>query len=581
MTDFKKIDSTAYADDQPLDSFLLVRTAENIKAIREHRGRSITWTPSTIELGTTNIIRPKVSSYRGQERIPFFYFLAENTTQIQVKIRGFSDTNVSSGGTEITLGASVLSIEQFLAGYPLTAATTSNVSGGVTTPTTHTLALDVTDVRRGWCVVFVSVESAQGTPVEITNSGGANGSAIFSGALSNGFVLDATANLGAADAVQHWGVFVAESGAVAKTNTNLPDRKLLYIDYNAARQSGSEYVLHVWPLISGLGVFGAFDGVAGTQQIIAATDALYYRPLGVFCFDSVQILDSGVSLPSRAGRLDAGQPASVMRILPETSRAGALWTDVTRIHHIGPTPNPTETDHTSSAPLNKISASRTLQDASSYLDLCGAIVGAGDNYRYLDTNYVRTRVQLKIMCVLTLPVLSSSSFQRLMEDDPYFYDIDFRVKFDTQNPSATATTTRDFGGYPLQALPTPYYSMFSSSSAPNCYPGLDEFGLSSWQLGFKKTDVSGDEITTHSKRGTFGPHLRGVASIITLDCLDQYQTTTRKLTLQAKLNRLGTNSEAIANNGRQASYKPRLHILSWSVITTPYLDDIDASLVGV
>jgi len=583
MTNYQRIDATATVADQPLDTFLIVRTAQNLRSIREERGRSASWTPGTLNSNTGAVLRPEISSFRGPCWIPFFYHLADRTTQLTVSIRGRCATSVAGGGgaTELVLSAFVMSVQDYFASLPFgVGAATANVTGAASSSATTDLQIDTTNTARGWVMVWVGFESTAAAAVEITNAGGTAGPAIFLGALPGCYILDAAANLGAGDALNHWGLSVKTTGG-GKDNDFLFDRKLLYQDYSAARPAGYEYLLYCWPPLTGLGWTGSIEGAASSVQQHSATDALFYIPLGVYTLDSITLRDSAVSSPYRSGRLDAGRPAAVRPMLPEVQAIQDVWTANTRIHHIGPSQNPTETGLTSYVPSNLISGSRVLADATTYLDLCSAIVGDDDGYTNGASNYLRSQVTVKLLLLLTLPVNNHSL------DVPLTFDIDFRIRHSTQHATANAQTAV-WSGVPVQALPVMKYSTSPIASTVLMNPDAENYGSESWWYGFQKSGVIGNSRSTHVGRGVhpIGGTFRGIYSELELTTKDTLSSTNdlRLLQLQAKLNRVYSIApyvgRGVTNEGLPTQYKPRLHILTWTVITTPYFGSVDPTVLG-
>ena len=60
MADFKKIDDDAVAADEPLDSYVLKRAEENIRAVRVERPRRYSWGWPTHD----QIERPKIACHK-------------------------------------------------------------------------------------------------------------------------------------------------------------------------------------------------------------------------------------------------------------------------------------------------------------------------------------------------------------------------------------------------------------------------------------------------------------------------------------------------------------------------------------
>ena len=382
MVDFKHIDATAYAADQPLDTFMLVRNSRNLEAVREHRGRSATYTPGTFDTTSGTLLLPEISAYQQRMFIPFFWHLTEHVTEITVSVMHQVATS-EQPTAEVVLSAAVMPLLQFLEADTVPDGTTATLAGGATTPTRTELVIDVSAEPSGWLVVLVGFLSGEGSAVEITNSGGANGPGMYYGFYSTSHVCEGNADLGGATAYKHWGLRV-QTGT--KVNTAIDPVQCILLDYDASRSNHERYLLHFWPPMPGQGVTGSIEGFSPVIVHNTSTDALYYYPLGTLTLHSISITDTAVRQPDRSGRLDAGLPASARRLLLESHQSHEAWRGITRMHHIGPQPSvdATDTDFTGTGPLNRIGTSTTL--STTYETICSTVVGQGDLYTYQGTD---------------------------------------------------------------------------------------------------------------------------------------------------------------------------------------------------
>ena len=318
MTDFKYIDSTAYGDDFPLDSFLLRRTHENLKATREKRGRLGVWAPGTINTSTNAIVKPQVSGYDQRSLIPFLWHLAPNVSEIKVAVRHRVTTSHAASGYEVQLSAFAVEIDDFLSGRPLPAGQTSDLSGGASTSTTTTLTLDVSEMSRGWIVVCVGVLSGEAAAVEIEKSNGTHGPEVYNGYTAMFHVCDHNADLGTtATVINHWGLLVKHETS-GKLSDNIGKRQMLRYEYdnNSNLSTDLTYRLYVYP---------QFPPNRDLVNDNGEVNALWYVQLGVIDFESVTIYDSDVTHPDIGATLDASRPASVRALIPRVGEQHELW----------------------------------------------------------------------------------------------------------------------------------------------------------------------------------------------------------------------------------------------------------------
>lgn len=566
MTDFKAIDATAYVPDKPLDSFLLVRTHENLKACREKRGRSATWCAGSINTVSASKARPDVSGFRERELLLFLYHLSPFVTEVEVKVRHQVSTSVAGGGaaTEATLSAFVLSFEAFLRSRTLPEGSTATLTGGATGSSTTTFTIDVSDVARGWCVVAVGVLSSEGSAVEITNSGGGNGPGMYMGFYSGHHILEGNADLGVTSEVKHWGLSLRTG---TKQADLVPDRKAMFLSYDATRNNHYRYLLFFYPQITSVGDIGSDEnGIGGARAHNASTDALYYLPLGVVTFDSVTVTDSGFRQPDRGSQIDAGQPAGVTTLQPEFASSQRLWLSTPRLHHFGATENALETFGGQS--INLMGASRVL--SGSYLELCACVIGSDDAYELGSSNLTKTAITVKALIAVTV-----------LNNDPNMsnvFDLDFQLEAtdldnstDPLTVSARATDVEAFGCAVAQQV----QGLGWSSRYPDAARLLTFQGESSGQV-----------LSPASNKGPYpeGSDLRFFMHDLELYLTDD-QTGVRRLSLQAKCadtTTVGGSARAVGSTGQVYQFFPRVHILTWSVASRPYLDEPpDLSSIGV
>ena len=557
LTDFKGIDATAYIADKPLDSFLLVRTHENLKACRDNRGRSASWCAGTINTTTATRVRPDVSGFRSREFITFLYHLSPFVTEVEVKVRHIVTTSVAGGGsaTEATLSAFVMSFESFLRDATLPEGSSVNLTGGATSSSTSTFTIDVSDVSRGWVVVAVGVLSAEGTAVEITNSGGSNGPGMYMGFYSGFHILEGNANLGTTSEVKHWGLSLRTG---TKQADLVPDRKAMFLSYDPTRQNHYRYLLFFYPQISSVGDAGSDEhSVAGVRAHNASTDALYYIPLGVVSFDSVTVTDSAFRQPDRGSQIDAGQPAGVTALQPEFAASQRLWLSTPRFHHMGAAENALQTFAGQS--INLMGTSRVL--SGSHLELCACVIGSDDPYSIGGSNPTKTAVTVKALIALT--VLNNDPNMQNM------FDLEFKIEATDLDgstlPHSTTATALDVSAFSAGVI--------QQSSGVGWFSSYDDRAR---LLAFQG-DNSGQTLSPSSNRGTYieGSELRFFMHDLELYLTDD-QTYVRRLSLQARCvdtTTVAGSSRAVGSGGQVYQYFPRIHVLTWSVASRPYLDE--------
>lgn len=566
MTDFKAIDATAYVADKPLDSFLLVRTHENLKACREKRGRSASWCAGTINTVSASKARPEVSGFRERELLLFLYHLSPFVTEVEVKVRHQVSTSVAGGGaaTEATLSAFVLSFEAFLRSRALPEGSTVNLTGGATGSSTSTFTIDVSDVARGWCVVAVGVLSSEGTAVEITNSGGHNGPAMYMGFYAGYHILEGNADLGTTSEVKHWGLSLRTG---TKQADLVPDRKAMFLSYDASRQNHYQYLLFFYPQIASVGDMGSDENsIAGARAHNTSTDALYYLPLGVVTFDSVTVTDTDFQQPDRGSQIDAGQPAGVTNLQPEFASSQRLWLSTPRLHHFGASENALEVFAGQS--INLMGTSRVL--SGSYLELCACVIGSDDPYSLGSSNLTKTAITVKALIAVTV-LNNDPNMENLFDLDFQLEATDLDNSTDPLTTSARATDVAAFGSPVLEQISGNGWSSRYDDNAR--------------KLSFQGAN-SGQTMSAASNRGTYpeGSDLRFFMHDLELYLTDD-QTGVRRLSLQVKCadtTTVGGSARAVGSTGQVYQFFPRVHILTWSVASRPYLDEPpDLSAIGV
>ena len=561
MTDFKYIDGTAYGDDDPLDSFLLRRTHENLKATREKRGRLGVWAPGTINTSTNAIVKPQVSGYDERSLIPFLWHLAPNVSEIKVAVRHRVTTSHAASGYEVQLSAFAVEIDDFLSGRPLPAGQTSDLSGGASTSTTTTLTLDVSELSKGWIVVCVGALSGEAAAVQITKSSGTHGPEVYSGYTCMFHVCDHNADLGTtATVINHWGLLV-EHETSGKLSDNIGKRQMLRYEYdnNASLSTDLTYRLYVYPQMP-----FHWDIVNEGSEV----NALWYVELGVIDFESVTIYDSDVTHPDIGATLDASRPAGVRALIPRVGEQHELWLQNTRFHHLGPSQNPVDEDFSNNRPVNVISGSRSL--TSTYRDICSCVVGRDDVFEAGGVNYRRLTYTLRALIIATYPTQDPGA--------PVPFDI--TLKLTLSDPDLSNTMNQELAIPSMACIRAPHmqFNQHASSMLQYGNNNAERYDSLAYLLGFGP-QFGMDGFQRHTLRGVLPEGDMGRRNLydVEINVLDTETTATRRIaTLSAKRSDRTSDNKAI----KIPNQAPRLHVLTWSVITTSHTDEVPATSLG-
>ena len=561
MTDFKYVDSTAYAADEPLDSFLLRRSHENIKAVREHRGRLGVWSPGTLNTSTSAVVKPQVSGYQQRSLIPFLWHLAPNVTEIKVAVRHRVTTSHASSGYEVQLSAFAVEISDFLSGVDLPAGQTSDLSGGASSSTTTTLTLDVSGLSRGWVIVCIGVLSGEAAAVEITKSSGTHGPDVYSGFDTMMHVCNHNADLGTtATVINHWGLIV-KTEAGGKVSDSVELRQMLRYEYDnfSGLSTDLTYRLYVYPQFPRHRPFVN----AGSSP----NQSLYYVQLGVIDLESVTIYDSAVSHPPVLASLDASNSAAVSPLVARVTEQHQLFLENTRFHHLGPSQNPTESDFSTFRPVNVISGSREL--STSFQDICSCVVGRDDLLESGGTNRRRLVYTMRALVLMTYPTMGTGP--------PVPFDVFFKLRL--TNPDLSNPVDQQLGVSSMSCIRCPNMRFNQTASNMQTYGNnfADGYDSLAYLYGFGP-QYNLSQFQRHTLRGVLPEGDAGRRNIfdIEIQIEDTVSLITRRIaTLQASRSAT-TSTGAPVNTGQS----PRAHILTWSVITTPHKEQVPASELG-
>ena len=563
MTDFKYIDSTAYAADFPLDSFLIRRSHENIKAVREHRGRLGAFSAGTLDTSSGAALKPQVSGYLQRSLIPFLWHLAPNVTEIKVAVRHRVTTSRAASGYEVKLSAFAVELGHLLDGDPLPDGQTSDLSGGATSSTTTTLTLDVSSLSKGWIVVCVGVLSGEAAAVEITKSSGTHGPDVYSGYTGMFHVCDHNADLGTtATVIDHWGLLVkAASGG--KASDTIGGRSMLRYEYDSSGALSTDltYRLFVYPQFPPHRAF--------VNSTATATDSLWYVPLGILDLEGVTIYDSGVSHPQIGATADANQPAGPRNLVPRVGEQNQFFLENTRVHHMGPSQNPSEADFTTTGPVNRLSGSRSLTTA--YQDICSCVVGRGDLYEQGGTNYRRLVYTMRALVLATYPTQDPG--------DPVRFDIGLQLLLSDPNLGNTGGQVLSIPQMACIRSPINQYNTIASTIGTYGNIDASRYDSLAYLYGFGTQFATG-RFVRNTLRGTLPESDMGRRNLYDIEIAikdPQALITRRVATLQAKMSTGSTSTGLTPEIEGQA---PRLHVLTWTVITTPEGEEVPATELG-
>lgn len=561
MVDFDYIDSTAYTDNQVLDTYLLRKTRDNLDAWRTRAYRFGSWTPIIIDQNAYTQIFPRVCSYGQRSWLPFLWHKAPGVSQVEVNIRWKLASNVTSGSDEVTLYGLACTLDTWLTDPVLPDPSVSTAyTGGASSFSLTNFTLGVSDLPEGWIVVAVGFKSEEGTETEIVD-GASAGETVYQGFYTRHHIIaDAgSSTLGSGDQVPTWALRVYESSA-GKDSTTVPwlgeGQQCLYISDDGS--GDYRYLLYVYPPIS-QDTTGSDEGSFGGRVLHGSLDSLWYIPLGYADIAQITIEDKLIaSLPDPRARLDAPRSAGVRSIGPEVEAQCREWLSRTRVHQLGPGILATDTDHTSNGPLNRISSQFELE--TTWQSISRTRVGRGDEFTWNGTNYTHTAYE-----ALALFVLTHTTGQLVEEES---FRVDFRLICTDQDGSSNAENgdTQQIEILAAAAARQPRLATI---------PG---FPLTGVLLHFNQ--LSNTLRRTHLR--SLWPEdarqeaaLKGFWAPVSLDLLDDTNQADRVLHLQAKGS--ATNTSGTANG-----FKPILHLVTWTVVSKPHLGRTpDGTEIGV
>lgn len=559
MTDFKYIDSAAYADDEVLDTFLLRRSRQNLEAFRHQRPVVGTHALCTFDTSTGSVHTPDaacMAELRGSFMV-YPFWLAPGVTELRVNVEVRCTTTVTASpySQEATVRAAVLPMASFELGLRPREGdfVEEDVTGNASVSVTKSLDLDTTNLPRGWVTVWVGVVSGEGTETELQDSGG-SGPNCLTGYYSGYIVLDTAASnvlgtlTGGAD-VPAWKVRIRDTAG--KKSDNLgeePPRQAIYITDAGGGAGANRYNVYV---------YGAMTTDRAAQPP-SASDSLWYTPLAEAEIHGVTIKEQTVGdLPSVGAMIDATQPVSTRNLSPQIRDQVREWLVRPRVYACGPHPKVDNTDWTGTHPHSFTRPYVGL--TTSYQTLAQCVTGGDDLYGRRDrsgtlTQYRKTQVEVCAVLLVTLPT-----------DDPggpFGWNLTVRAYFTDRDGSSNAVGIE----FPLVDVPTyrcPASPVLSTSQG--AFPPLTRL------VGF-----TSDNDPTVCQRHAFASLLPVAlwsspqvgACVYRWRVADTSTSDPRLLALQVK----ATDSSAqLTSDGAAAEFAPNVHLLTWAVVSGAHL----------
>ena len=297
-------------------------------------------------------------------------------------------------------------------------------------------------------------------------------------------------------------------------------------------------------------------------------NALWYVQLGVIDLESVTIFDSAVTHPDIGATLDASRPASVRALIPRVGEQHELWLQNTRFHHLGPSQNPVDEDFSNNRPVNVISGSRSL--TNTYRDICSCVVGRDDLFEAGGTNYRRLTYSLRALILATYPAKDPGA--------PVPFNI--TLKLTLSDPDLSNTMNQELAIPSMACIRSPHmqYNQHASSMLQYGNNDAERYDSLAYLFGFGP-QFGMDGFQRHTLRGVLPEGDMGRRNLfdVEINVEDTEATITRRLaTLSAKRSNRTSDNRPIRIDGQA----PRLHVLTWSVITTSHQDEVPAASLG-
>lgn len=475
VPEFIALDDIVYDAEKPLDTFLLNTTRDNLGAARQARGRMGVWTPGSIHGGAYTV--PRWCSYDQPAVVPFLWHLPPGVEELTVVVRHTVPSNVSGGGVEVTWRGSVVPIGRATQDGVVVLADGTDAAAVAqqTNPVNTTLTLDVTDVQRGWVVVFLALESTVGSGTQIEEGTG-KGNLVLANWTTGRYEIDSsqtTITTGDLPDAPCMVVAPLDIGSTSR-ELRLPSPRQVLRRYTSG---GGDVFIDIWPPIG-----EDYDLATDAGSVDTSSDALYQYPLGYADVRSVAIYESGIAdLPTVRAAIDAGAYTSAPTVALLVGEQVATWMQYGRVHHMGPLHDPQQSDTLdTSIPVNRVG--RTAVLSNSYTAQAECVVGSGDTFTWAGDGTTRVRALYQVCIVFGLTVRSGRAEDR-------DFDLDLRLRLtdldDTSNEvieeletvRVRATRTPQQPVFQRDALQAPSWALLARyhaarSTGSLCYHAL-------------------------------------------------------------------------------------------------------------
>lgn len=548
--DFKRIDSTAYAADRFLDSFLLRRNRDNLQSFRDQRPTVGTWAPHAYNTSSGNLVQPEVSAVRvlGGAGFLLLFPLPPDTDEVlaQIEQKVGSTVTGSPYSQEMIQNVWIQSARAWLE-QQQAPTTAEDLEGNASASATTEITLDTQGLPAGWCVVGVNWISGEGTEEEIQDSGG-SGINCLTDYWSAYFILDDSAShtIGTGNAVPHYAVRIRDTtDKPSETLGEQAKRQLIHQADNGGGAGANRFYHYVYP--AGL----------STTPHDSSNDSLWRTPLGNTTLSAITLSTPTIAdLPDPRARLDGTQPASVRNLLREPAAQVTEWLTRPRIHCMGPQPLMAHKDWTNQEPQNRVYPDREL--SSSYQTLACAPVGDDDAFQRRDragsaTTYTKTAIEVAFIYFVTLPT-----------NDPgnsFAWDLTWRLYLTDRDQSSNAVSA-EYAIPRVTTIRSPTQVTLSSE--------IHRFD----PLGYITTFHTAPDAPQTLERCVFSGPLplqlqrHGALQLEVLRVKDTNTSPERTLSLQVK----STGSTVTrTSDGEDSQFAPRVHLLTWTVASQSWL----------
>lgn len=537
---FQQIDDRATDPDEYVDAATLKDTFGNIQAAQQARVRSGVAVFGDVD-SSNNVLRPRICVYNGRAVIPMLWHKVQGETEVRVSVRHKTPSNVTSGGTEMVIGVQALSLDQVLrTAVSLSPSATTNVSNSSTSVTTS-LNVSTANLAPGWNLIMVYFgASGEGSWVDIEEGTGKPQNVVTANGWTYGGVwVDTSTDDYSATDVPCQAVRFINNGS-GDADDRLPGPTQII----RVQALGTDYFLHTYPRIP-----VSSDDLADEHDewYDPTLDYYQYQELGYIDLESIQIKTNAIrAIPDAGALLDGGRPASALAAIALTGASDQVWREHTRIHHMGPSNDPSLLDaaFTPSVPVNRLSHS-VLNDAT-WRTIGQTLVAAEDGFTLEGTTYYRTRYETAALAMLSHIANDSGLGTRV-------FAVSFRIRMTDLDGSSNAVTGEEI------TLRIASARMPVGVRDPT---GYDYALLAGWHLQLQRGTLS-----HHALRGVWPASAWSQMppdSITPVLCnvLDTSTASERLLSLQVR--------GAVQSLEPTSFFYPKhIHLMTWTAISAP------------